>query len=192
MTVNRSPARPMQQNEVSFRYFMIGASVVLLTWLAHELGHWLPSELLGYDTAMSLNRTYLLQGSYAQIWHSLLVSSAGPLVTLTQAAVAFALLRIRGWSGFAYLLLFTAFYMRLMASLINFINLNDEGRISSQLGLGTFTLPVLITGCLLALVYAISRQYRLRPAFQAYTVFTVMFWSSVLILSDQALPLRLL
>jgi len=182
----------MQPNEIHFRYFMFGAPVILVTWLVHELGHWLTSELLGYETAMSLNRTYLLQGSYEQIWHSLLVSSAGPLVTLSQGAVAFSLLRKKGWSSTAYLLLFTAFYMRLMASLINVINLNDEGRISSQLGLGTFTLPVLVTGCLLVLVYVISRQYRLRLGFQGYTVFTVMFWSSVLILSDQALPLRLL
>ena len=113
------------------------------------------------------------------------VSASGPIVTLFQGALAFIFLYRSKWNKYVYLLLFTAFYMRFLAGLMNFINLNDEGRISVFLNLGIFTLPILVSGLLFYMTYKVSVKWSLGWPFQLYTTLIIMFISSALILVDQ-------
>jgi len=177
-------------------YFIWVAVAVVFTWLIHEFGHWATGTLLGYPMKMTLNTAGLVEGAFSTTWHRLVVSSAGPVITLIQAGVVFVLLRKRSAAAL-YPFLFVPFYMRLMAGVINVISLNDEGRVSQALGLGTYTLPALVTLALLVLVIQASRSTVLgRPAFKARfqigTTLAVMLFSSILILADQFLTIRLL
>ena len=175
----------MTDKKITFNYALATTLAVVFTWIVHEFAHWLTSELLGYETIMSLNGTSLIDGKKSPEWHNIIISASGPLVTILQGFMTFLLLRFQNWNKYLYPLLFTAFYMRLLASLMNFINPNDEGRISAFLQIGTFTLPILVSGLLFYLVYSISRKYKLEWKFQLTTTLIVMVVSSILILADQ-------
>lgn len=165
--------------------------MVIFTWFIHEFAHWLTFELLGYEAVMTINITSPLNAESISDWHRIFISSSGPIVTIIQGIIAFILLKDY-WKKLYYALLFTAFYMRFLAGIMNFINPNDEGRISAFLGIGTFTLPVLVSAFLFFLLYTISKKYELKWKFQLGTTLFVMLVSSILILSDQFFGIRII
>lgn len=182
----------MKEDKVGLKYLLVTTSVVIFTWLIHEFGHWLACRALGYEAFMSLNRTTPLNAIDLSIKQRVFISSAGPLVTILQGYVAYKYLKIKLWNKYIYPVLFTAFYMRLLAGFMNFININDEGRIGGYLEIGTFTLPMLVSGLLFFMVYKTSRRFHLNWKFQLLTTLIVLVISSFLILSDQFLKLRIL
>ncbi len=182
----------MEDKKITLKYVLAITGAVIFTWLIHEFSHWLASISLGYDSIMRLNSVSYLAGENPTEWHRIIVSAAGPIVTILQAIVAFLFLKSQKWNKYIYPLLFTAFYMRFVAAQMNLINPNDEGRISAFLGIGTYTLPMIVSVFLFLLVYAISRKYKLDWKFQLVTVLLVMISSSVLILSDQFFGIRIL
>ncbi len=177
--------------KITLSYISATAGVVLFTWLLHEFAHWLTAEFLGYETTMSLNGTSYSAGQNPTEPHQQFISAAGPIVTMVQAFIAFLALK-KSWNRYVYLFLLIALYMRVLAGLMNVVNLNDEGRISNYLGIGTFTLSLVVCGLLLFMVFLISKKYRLTRKFQLGSVLLIMLFSSVVILSDQFFGVRLL
>ena len=74
----------------------------------------------------------------------------------------------------------------MLAGFMNLFNLNDEGRISRFLGLGDFTLSIVVSIFLGVLVLKVSRKYKPGWKYQVYTLVLIMIFSSILILGDQA------
>jgi high-affinity Fe2+/Pb2+ permease len=182
----------MTDKKITLRYILAIIIAVIFTWIIHEFAHWLTSELLGYDTIMRLNGTSSTNGENPTDWHKIFISASGPIITILQGLIVFIILKSRNWNKYLYAFLFTAFYMRLLAGLMNLINPNDEGRISAFLEIGTFTLPIIVSGLLFFMVYKISKKYNLNWKFQLSTTLIVMVASSILILSDQFLVIRIL
>jgi hypothetical protein len=182
----------MKDQHISIKYIIAGILAVISTWIIHEFAHWLTAEMLGYESIMRINGVSPVDGQDQTDWHKILISASGPIITVLQGLIVYIALKVRNWNKYLYTLLFTAFYMRLLAGLMNFINPNDEGRISSFFEIGTFTLPLLITGLLFFMVYKISRTYNLTWKFQLWTTIITMLASSILILSDQFFGIRLL
>lgn len=182
---------PAGHYAINSQYILVTALAVPATWLLHEGTHWAAGTALGYDMALTLNTGYAVNGLYDNDRHYQLISAAGPLVTLLEALVVFIFMRRRK-KYLLYPFLVTCFYMRLLAGLLSFVNPNDEARISEALGIGRFTLPVLMTALLLVLVYKTSRRYRFRTRFNATTIALVILFSSIIILSDQFFHIRLL
>ncbi|MDB5253297.1 MAG: hypothetical protein JWP27_2466 [Flaviaesturariibacter sp.] len=170
---------------ITLSYAALTAAVVLLTWVIHEAAHWAAGEALGNAMYMSLNASGPVSGTYHAATDETPVSAAGPLITLVQAVLAFALLR-RGASLRWVPVLFVPVYMRALAAVLNVINKNDEGRISADLGLGTWTIPVLVTGFLVALAWVIIRRRALPTRFVVGTFLLIMLFASVIVLADMA------
>lgn len=133
--------------------FMAG----FVTFALHEGGHWLAAMLLGHEAYFGLNSAGA-RGSVDTVDH-MIISAAGPAVTVVQALVALWLVQARA-STAAWLFLFWAAFMRFMATVISLFNLNDEARISEWLGWGMWTLPVLVTVGLFGLLAIGSRRIR--------------------------------
>ncbi len=182
----------MNNQKITFKYFITILVGVLFTWIIHEFSHWLTAKLLGYESIMTLNGTFYNGDKVLTDTHDILVSASGPVVTVLQGLIIFLLLKYRGWNKYLYPLLFIAFYMRFLAGLINFINLNDEGRISEFFGIGTYTLSIIISSFLFYIVFLISKKYNLKWKFQLLTTLFIMLTSSILILSDMYFGIRLL
>lgn len=166
------------------RYILVTGLAVLLSWTLHEAAHWAAGKLMGYGMAMTLNKTYPIEGKYDHAADYQWISAAGPFITLLEAIIVFAWMRRRNNHLF-YPFLFACFYMRLFATVISLLNPNDEARISTALGIGKFTLPVLVTVFLFFLLYKTSHRYQFTPRFQALTAALIIAFSSFIILSDQ-------
>ncbi len=175
--------------KLTFKYIAISFIAVFLTFFFHELCHWLAGELLGYKMTMTLNSVSLAEGHYLKSWHETIVSAAGPVFTILQATTFYIIMK-QNKNLLFYPFLFTPLYMRVLAGAMNFINLNDEGRISKTLGLGAFTLSIFVCLLLLVFVFRISRQNKYSTKFQITNFLLTMLFSSILILSDQFLHLK--
>lgn len=139
-------------------FFLVLAVVFFITNLLHESAHWLTGAALGVDMQFGLNIVRYL--SPAEPWQRALTDAAGPLFTILQGAVAYALLRPSA-STWAFAFLYTAMFSRLTAGLVSVLHPNDEARVSLFLGLGKWTLPVLVAGILVALVVHASKRLAL-------------------------------
>ncbi len=176
---------------INKKYIAVFALAVLLSWELHELCHWMAGEYLGYKMVMTINSGYLVDGKYAKDMDYQLISAAGPLFTMLEALLVFILM-IRRKRILLYPFLFTCFYMRLLATAVSFGNPNDEARISTAIGIGKFTLPVIVTGILFVLVYRISKRYAFSTAFNLKNLGLVILFTSIIILTDMFLKVRLI
>jgi hypothetical protein len=179
-------------NRLTIRYIFTTLIAVVFTWLLHEFTHWVTGEALGNDMSMTLNAAFPKNGVYTSANDETLTSIAGPLITLLQALVVYVLLKKKASSYLWFPFLFTCFYMRLIAGFMNFIMLNDEGRVSQDIGIGTFTLSVIFSLILLYLVYDIVKKRHFSTKLVVATLLLVMLFSSILILGDQMIQLKLL
>jgi hypothetical protein len=158
---------------LSGRFYLLLACVGFGSFLVHEFAHWLTGVALGYEMVASPNHVRSIGGM--SVMHELLVSSAGPLVTIVQAVIGFVMLGGRlALSGFA--LIHIAFFMRLLAAAVSVFNPNDEARISEQLGLGNWTVPAFVVVFLFVLVLVASRRLGLqfREQFLCYVTATIV------------------
>lgn len=182
----------MNDQKITLQYIAGLIMVVFITWFIHEFAHWLTSEYLGYETIMRLNSTYAVAGQNQTELHNNIISAAGPVITIIQGLIAFVFLKLWQWNKYVYAFLFTAFFMRFLASLMNFINLNDEGRISAYFSWGVFTLPCMVSGILFYMVYNISRKYKLKWKFQLSLSLLLIIAVTALIFFDQYFKPRIL
>ncbi|HEA22380.1 MAG TPA: hypothetical protein ENH87_15880 [Pricia antarctica] len=182
----------MVDQSVTFNYITAISGAVIFTWILHEFTHWITSESLGYESILRLNSVSAADGQQRTDWHKMYISASGPIITILQAIFAFKVLRTKGWNKFIYPILFTPLYMRSLAGAMNLINPNDEGRISDFLGIGLFTLSIIVCGLLFFLVFKTSRKYGLNWKFNFWTTIVIMAVSSIIILSDQFIGIRIL
>jgi len=181
----------MVTTRLTLKYIIISMIAVFSTFFFHELTHWVTGELLGYKMTMTLNSVSLTEGKYIKSWHETLVSAAGPFFTIIQASTFYIIMR-KNKNLLLYPFLFVPLYMRILAGVMNFINLNDEGRISNALGIGTFTLSILVCLMLLYFVIKISQKNNYIVKFQITNLLLTMLFSSVLILVDQFLHFKII
>ncbi|MBO3698156.1 hypothetical protein [Roseivirga sp. E12] len=182
----------MNDQKITINYIIVGILTVAFTWIFHEFIHWITGELLGHRQAMYLNGTAFLKGQDPTEAHRAIISISAPIATVLQGIIAFIFLKLRGWNKHAYLLLFSAFYMRLFAGLMNLIMANDEARVGQYLGIGTFTISIIISIFLFFLVYKISWQNKLSRKFQFWTIGTILVSSWVLLIVDQMFKVRII
>ncbi|HSC37792.1 MAG TPA: hypothetical protein VLD19_07975, partial [Chitinophagaceae bacterium] len=168
-----------KETSIGMGYVLATGAAVGFTWLLHEFSHWATGRLLGESLIMTLNTCYPKSGHYTGGRHEIIISAAGPAITIVQAFIFYLLLkRSPGKRWFPFFL--TCVYMRLLAGAMNFINLNDEGRISKSLGLGTFTLPLLVVAVLFWLAYDVIKTRRFGTKLVLITTGLIMLFSSVL------------
>lgn len=181
----------MQKPLINKKYIAVLAAAVFFSWIFHELAHWVAGELLGYKMAMTLNSGYPLNGQYSRDRDYQVISGWGPIFTLCEAILVFILM-IRKRRMLLFPFLFTCFYMRFFAAIMSFRNPNDEARISTAIGVGKFTLPAIITLILFALVYKISKVYKLDVKFNLANLGLTILFSSIIILADMFFKIRVL
>lgn len=166
----------------TFKYFLLVVISGFITFLFHEMGHWLSYELLGYKAGFTLNTSNIKDTSLTLSKYEKLISdAAGPIITIIQALVVFYWLKNKN-NFFIYPLLFIPFVMRLAAGFANIIQANDEGRISTTLGFPIYIIPIMIIFLLLFLVLKTSKrnQYTLKDNtitffFSLITIILIVF-----------------
>ena len=173
-----------RQPKIDKKYIGIFACAVLLSWLFHELAHLAAGKFMDYNMRMTLNTAFPAEGKYSSDFHYQIISAAGPFFTLCEAILVFILMYWRK-RVFLYPFLFTCFYMRLLAMFISFLNPNEEARISTAMGIGKFTLPLIVSATLFYMVYKISSRYAFSKKFNLTNLGLAILFTSVIILSDK-------
>ena len=143
---------------VGATFYGVFALVAVATYLIHEAAHWLVGAALGYPVSYGINS--VIPGSPMTTGDHILMSAAGPAVTVLTALIAFTIV-LRRDSLTAYAVLYFALFMRVIAAGVSVFNLNDEARISDMLGLGPWTLPGIVILILLIPTVIASRHLRL-------------------------------
>ncbi len=177
--------------KIDKKYIAVFAIAVFLSWILHELAHWAAGEYLGYKMGMTLNKSYPISGQLSKDLHYQIISAAGPIFTLCEAFLVFLLMAQRK-RILLYPFIFTCFYMRLFATVISFRHPNDEARISTAIGIGKFTLPIIMTGILFALLYKVSKAYSFNTKFNLANLGLTILFSSLIILADMYFKVRIL
>lgn len=133
---------------------LVGAA----TYVIHEAAHWIAGAALGYPVSYGINS--VIPGSHMAAGDHMLMSAAGPAITVITALIAFYFV-VRRESLFAYAVLYFALFMRVIAAGVSVFNLNDEARISDMLGFEPWLLPGLVIVALLIPTIVASRHLRL-------------------------------
>ncbi len=146
-------------NEARTRASFYGVLVLatLMTTVVHEAAHWAMGSALGHEMAMSFNEARVASGAGASVRDVMLITAAGPAITLLQAVIAYALIRSRGLR-LAYPFLFAAWFMRFAAGVVSLAHPNDEARLSIELIGGMWWLPAVVVLGLLALLWSAARR----------------------------------
>ncbi|MGA7296583.1 MAG: hypothetical protein WBW92_03600 [Rhodanobacteraceae bacterium] len=159
-------------------------AIGIASFVAHEFAHWVVGESLGHTMQASLNHVWPLDPVSRS--HQLLISAAGPALTLILGIAGFVLVRMRdSLTGFA--LLYMAFFSRLLAAAVSIFNPNDEARISVQLGLGFWTMPAIVVLVLFALTVLASARLKLSLRDQLYCYATASVAVTAVVVADRLL-----
>lgn len=146
------------QMKLKAPFYLFLVFAFLASYLVHESAHWLMASALGIDAEFRLNAVRYL--SVTAPWQRGLADAAGPAVTIAQAVIAYVFVRRRG-SVNAFAFVYVAAFMRFAAAVVSLLNPNDEARLSIMLGLGKWTLPVVVAAGLILLAVKAGRRFQL-------------------------------
>lgn len=130
--------------------------------LFHEFGHWLVGTLLGNPMSMSLNFAWPTNGHYLKEWHAPIVSISGPCFSILMALAALVVIEKYG-TVYAYPFLFFPLFARVFSLLLGGFAKQDEAAVAVRLGLGKYTVAIIVCSVLLGLVWRGSRRFKLEP-----------------------------
>jgi hypothetical protein len=182
----------MTNFKITIKYALITLIAVLFTFIFHEFTHWLTGELLGYKMTMRLNYASLTgKGVYKEFWEENLVSASGPIFTIIQGIIFYLIMEKYKNINF-YPFLFLPFFMRLLAFTMSFNLPNDEARISRNLGIGTYTLFIIVCLFLGVLVYKTSKKYLIDFKFQMSNIVLTIVFIALIVLGDNFLKINLI
>ena len=156
---SKSESRQLKRQEI-LGLVLILFFTAFATNIFHEFGHWLAGTLLGNEMSMSLNGTWPTNGNYLKESHSLYVALGGPGFTILQAIIALVIIE-KYRTLYAYPFLFYPFFSRFFSVTFGKFANQDEAGISVALGLGNYSVAVIVCSILLTLAWRGSRTLKL-------------------------------
>ncbi len=149
------------------RLYLLFIPIAYISYLFHEFGHWIIGEILGNDMIYSLNFVWPRNGHYLNESHNLYVSIGGPAFTIL-LAVASLLILEKYSTMYAYPVLFFQFVLRFFSLVFGGFSKQDEARISSIMGLGTYTVGIIVLIILLLIVIRASYKLKIDLKYNGY------------------------
>lgn len=167
--------------KILVRLYLLFIPIAYFSYLFHEFGHWIIGEILGNDMIYSLNYVWPKEGHYLNESHNLYVSMGGPAFTMLLAVIALSVLE-KHPTIYIYPVLFFQFVLRFFSLFFGGFSQQDEARISTILGLGTYTVGIIILLLLLLIVIRASYKLRIDLKHNGY-FFTVSILSQLLVIA---------
>ena len=163
------------------RLYLLFIPIAYISYLFHEFGHWIVGEILGNDMIYSLNYVWPRDGHYLNESHNLYVSIGGPAFTILLAVVSLFILE-KYSTIYAYPVLFFQFVARFFSLVFGGFSQQDEARVSSIMGLGTYTVGIIVLIILLLIVIRASYKLKIDLKHNGY-FFTVSILSELLVIA---------
>ncbi len=163
------------------RLYLLFIPIAYFSYLFHEFGHWIVGEILGNDMIYSLNYVWPREGHYLNESHNLYVSIGGPAFTVLLAAISLLILE-KYSTMYAYPVLFFQFVCRFFSLVFGGFSKQDEARVSSIMGLGLYTVGIIILIILILIVIRASYKLKIDLKHNGY-FFTVSILSQLLVIA---------
>ena len=173
------------ENRLSLKFIALFIPVAYVSYLFHEFGHWIVGEVLGNNMAYSLNNVWPKNGHYLDPGNDVLVTIGGPAFTILLSLV-FLLVIERYKTIYAYPVVLFQFVIRFVSLAVGgFVN-QDEARISAILGLGTYTVAIIVLLILFLMVIRASYLLKVDWKKNSY-LFTVSVLCDLLVIGSSKL-----
>ena len=131
----------MKVFDKKIKFAIVFITVAYLSFIFHELGHWIIGELLGNDMALRLNGVSPKSGQYLENTH-LYVLCGGVCFTVF-LTIVFWLIIEKYKDIYAYPVVFFNFFFRIFPLILNF-NFQDEAKISALLDVNKYLVAIII------------------------------------------------
>jgi hypothetical protein len=164
-----------------FRLYLLFIPIAFFSYLFHEFGHWIIGEVLGNKMIYSLNFVWPEEGHYLYESHNLYVSIGGPAFTILLAIVSLLILE-KYATIYVFPVLFFQMVCRFFSLVFGGFSKQDEARISSIMGLGTYTVGIIVLILLLLIVIKASYKLKIDIKQNGY-FFTVSILSQLLVIA---------
>ncbi|HCY74396.1 MAG TPA: hypothetical protein DHV28_00610 [Ignavibacteriales bacterium] len=171
----------MVDKKLLVRLYLLVIPIAYFSYLFHELGHWSVGEILGNDMIYSLNYVWPRTGHYLSESHNLYVSIGGPAFTILLAVVSLLILE-KYSTIYAYPFLFFQFVCRFFSLVFGGFTQQDEARISLVIGLGSYTVGIIVLTILLLIVIRASYKLKIDLKHIGY-FFTVSILSELMVIA---------
>jgi len=163
------------------RLYLSFIPIAYISYLFHEFGHWIVGEILGNKMVYSLNYVWPKSGHYVDASNEVLVLIGGPAFTILLAVIA--LLGLEKHSTiYVYPILFFQFVLRFFSLVFGGFSQQDEARISKIMGLGTYTVGIIVLLILFLIVIRASYKLKIDLKQNGY-FFTVSILSQLLVIA---------
>lgn len=181
----------MTNPKIDLEYIFLIFISVFASTILHEIAHWSMGEILGNEMIATLNGTFPSSENYLQDWHRNYVTMAGPIFTVLQAILFYFLILKYKRIQF-YPFLFFPFTFRVAAGLANFAGPNDEGRFGMSLGIGLFTVSIVVCSFLFYLIFRTSKRLNIRLKFNIISFILCVLFLLLLTFIDHKFQIRLM
>jgi len=155
------------ENKLSLKFMLLFIPVAYTSYLFHEFGHWIVGEVLGNNMVYSLNYVWPQSGHYIDASHEVYVSSGGPVFTIL-LSLFFLLIIEKYKTMYAYPFVFFQMFCRFFALVFGGFGQQDEARISAILGLGAYTVAIIVLLILFLMVLRASYVLRINLKKNSY------------------------
>jgi hypothetical protein len=171
--------------KLMFRLFLLFIPVAFVSYLFHEFGHWIIGEVLGNDMIFSLNYVWPKDGHYIDASHNLYVSIGGPAFTIF-LSIFFLMIIEKYETIYAYPFVIFQMVLRFFSLAFGGFNKQDEARISSIAGLGTYTVGIIVLLILFMIVLRASFKLKIDLKHNGY-FFTMSILCNLLVIATYKL-----
>ncbi len=168
------------ENKLSLKFMLPFIPVAYASYLFHEFGHWIIGEALGNNMVYSLNNVTPQSGHYIDASHNLYSSIGGPAFTIL-LSLLFLLIIEKYKTMYAYSFVFFQWFIRFFALVFGGFGQQDEARISAILGLGPYTIAIIVLLILFLIVLRASYLLRIDLKKNSY-IFTLSTLCDLLVI----------
>ena len=159
------------ENRLSLKFMLLFIPVAYISYLFHEFGHWIIGEVLGNNMVYSLNYVWPQSGYFIDESHALYSSIGGPTFTIL-LSLFFLLIIEKYKTIYAYPFVFFQMFCRFFALVFGGFGQQDEAKISAILGIGAYTVAIIVLLILFLIVLRASYLLRINLQKNSY-IFTV-------------------
>lgn len=145
--------------KILVRLYLLFFPIAYFSYLFHEFGHWIVGEMLGNEMILSLNFAWPKAGYYLNESHNLYVSLGGPAFTILLALASLLILE-KHLTIYTYPVLFFQFVLRFFSLVFGGFSQQDEARISTLMGIGKYTVAIIVL--LILLLIVLRASYKLK------------------------------
>lgn len=150
-----------------FKLYLLFIPVAYASYLFHEFGHWITGEILGNDMTYSLNYVWPASGHYIDASHTVSVLIGGPAFTILLAIISLLLIE-KYVTIYLYPLVIFQMVLRFFSLVFGGFYKQDEAKISAILGLGTYTVGIIVLLILFLIVLRASYKLKINLKYNGY------------------------